>query len=115
MEAASMTDYTNLIQLTKDVAFFLNEGETTPAWTFKPMDEPYPTQYISGPNEAELSIRIETYGSRKGRVEVHGNFHIGRTREFIAVLEWKGPERERLPKISASADGGAKAIAKEIK
>jgi len=110
-----MTDYTNLIQLTKDVAFFLNEGETTPAWTFKPMDEPYPTQYISGPNEAELSIRIETYGSRKGRVEVHGNFHIGRNREFIDVREWNGSERAKLPEISVSGERGAQAIAKEIK
>src|SRR4029077_333144 len=115
MEAASMTDYTNLIQLTKDVAFFLNEGDTTPAWTFKPMDEPYPTQYISGPNEAELSIRIETYGSRKGRVEVHGNFHIGRNREFIDVREWNGSERAKLPEISVSGERGAQAIAKEIK
>jgi hypothetical protein len=115
MEAASMTDYTNLIQLTKDIAFFLNEGETAPVWTFKPMDEPYPTQYIQGPNEAELAIRIETYGARKGRIEVHGNFHIGRNREFIDVREWNGSERAKLPEISVSGERGAQAIAKEIK
>jgi hypothetical protein len=110
-----MTDYSQLIQLTKDVAFFLNEGEQTPAWTFKPMEEPYPTQYIIGPNEAELSIRIETYGSRKGRIEISGNFHIGRGREFIDVREWNGSERSKLPEISVSGERGAQAIAKEIK
>jgi hypothetical protein len=115
MEAASRTDYTNLIQLTKDIAFFLNEGETAPVWTFKPMDEPYPTQYIAGPNEAELAIRIETYGAKKGRIEVHGNFHSGRNREFIDVREWNGSERAKLPEISVAGDRGAQAIAKEIK
>jgi hypothetical protein len=110
-----MTDYTNLIQLTKDIAFFLNEGEQRPDWTFKPMDEPYPTQYITGPNEAELSIRIETYGARKGRVEVSGNFHIGRNRQFVDVREWNGSERTKLPEISVASERGAQAIAKEIK
>ena len=108
MKAASMTDYAELIQLTKDIAFFLNAGETTPAWTFKPMDEPYPTQYITGPNEAELAIRIETYGARKGRIEVHGNFHIGRDRQFVDVREWNGSERSgascpRLVRTSEAA------------
>jgi hypothetical protein len=42
---------TDLVQLTKAIAFFLNEGESTVKWTFKPLDEPYPTQYIKGPNE----------------------------------------------------------------
>ncbi len=109
-----MTDYSQLIQLTKDVAFFLNEGEQTPVWTFKPMDEPYPTQYISGPNEAELSIRIETYGARKGRIEISGNFHIGRDRQFVDVREWNGSQRSKLPEISVAGDRGAQAIAKEI-
>jgi hypothetical protein len=110
-----MTDYSQLIQLTKDVAFFLNEGETAPVWTFKPMDEPYPTQYITGPNEAELAIRIETYGARKGRIEISGNFHIGRDRQFVDVREWNGSERSKLPGISVSGERGAQAIAKEIK
>jgi hypothetical protein len=108
---------TDLVQLTQDIAFFLNEGETTVKWTFKPLDEPYPTQYIKGPNESELAIRIETYGSRKGRIEVHGNFHIGRNREFIDVREWNHSTSERckLPEISVSGTRGASAIAKEIK
>ena len=100
-----------LVQLTKDIAKELGD-----AWMFKPMDEPYPTQYINGPNEAEIAIRIETYGSRKGRVEVHGNFHIGREREFIDVREWNHATSERckLPEISISGNRGAAAIAKEI-
>jgi hypothetical protein len=108
---------TDLVRLTQEIVFFLNEGETTVRWKFKPLDEPYPTQYISGPNEAELAIRIETYGSRKGRVEVHGNFHIGRNREFIDVREWNHSTSERckLPEISVSGTRGAAAIAKEIK
>lgn len=111
------TTPSDLVQLTKDIAFFLNEGETTAKWTFKPLDEPYPTQYITGPNEAELAIRIETYGSRKGRIEVHGNFHIGRNREFIDVREWNHATSERckLPEISVAGNRGAEAIAKEIK
>jgi len=105
----------DLVQLTKDIAFFLNE-ETAVKWTFKPLDEPFPTQYLKGPNEAELAIRIETYGSRKGRVEVHGNFHIGRNREFIDVREWNHSTSERckLPEISVSGTRGAASIAKEI-
>ena len=108
---------TDLVQLTQDIAFFLNEGETAVKWTFKPLDEPYPTQYIKGPNESELAIRIETYGSRKGRIEVHGNFHIGRNQEFIDVREWNHSTSERckLPEISVSGTRGAAAIAKEIK
>ena len=108
---------TDLIRLTRDIAFLLNEGEKTVKWTFKPLDEPYPTQYIKGPNESELAIRIETYGSRKGRIEVHGNFHIGRNREFIDVREWNHSTSERckLPEISVSGTRGAAAIAKEIK
>jgi hypothetical protein len=106
-----------LVKLTQDIAFFLNEGEKTVKWTFKPLDEPYPTQYIKGPNESELAIRIETYGARKGRIEVHGNFHIGRNREFIDVREWNHSTSERckLPEISVSGSRGAAAIAKEIK
>jgi hypothetical protein len=111
------TQPVDLVQLTKDIAFFLNEGETTVKWTFKPLDEPYPTQYIKGPNESELAVRIETYGSRKGRIEIHGNFHIGRNREFIDVREWNHSTSERckLPEISVSGTRGAAAIAKEIK
>jgi hypothetical protein len=102
----------DLVQLTQDIAKELGTD-----WTFKPLDEPYPTQYLKGPNEAELAIRIETYGSRKGRVEVHGNFHIGRNREFIDVREWNHgtSERCKLPEISVSGTRGAEAIAKEIK
>jgi hypothetical protein len=114
-ENATTNTPTDLIQLTKDIAFLLNEGEKTVKWTFKPLDEPYPTQYIKGPNESELAIRIETYGARKGRIEVHGNFHIGRNREFIDVREWNGSERCKLPEISVSGTRGAAAIAKEIK
>jgi hypothetical protein len=101
-----------LVQLTKDIA-----KELGGAWTFKPLDEPYPTQYISGPNEAEIAVRIETYGSRKGRVEINGNFHIGRDREFIDVREWNHSTSERckLPEISVSGTRGAVAITKEIK
>jgi len=108
---------TDLVQLTKDIAFFLNEGESAILWTFKPLDEPYPTQYISGPKEAELAVRVETYGSRKGRIEVHGNFHIGRNREFIDVREWnhQTSERCKLPEISVAGNRGPQAIAKEIK
>jgi hypothetical protein len=100
-----------LVELTKAIAKELGN-----AWTFKPMDEPYPTQYITGPNEAELAIRIETYGSRKGRIEVHGNFHIGHNREFIDVREWNHSTSERckLPEISVAGNRGAAAIAKEI-
>jgi hypothetical protein len=102
----------DLVQLTQDIAKELGTD-----WTFKPLDEPYPTQYLKGPNEAELAIRIETYGSRKGRVEVHGNFHIGRNREFVDVREWNHSTSERckLPEISISGNRGAAAIAKEIK
>ena len=103
---------TDLVRLAQDIAKELGDG-----WTFKPLDEPYPTQYITGPNEAELAIRIETYGSRKGRIEVHGNFHIGRNREFIDVRDWNHTTSERckLPEISVSGNRGAEAIAKEIK
>jgi hypothetical protein len=103
---------TDLVQLTQDIAKELGSD-----WTFKPLDEPYPTQYITGPNEAELAIRIETYGSRKGRIEVHGNFHIGRNREFIDVRDWNHSTSERckLPEISVSGTRGAAAITKEIK
>jgi hypothetical protein len=101
----------DLVQLTKDIAKELGSG-----WTFKPLDEPYPTQFIQGPNEAEIAVRIETYGSRKGRVEVHGNFHIGRNKEFIDVREWNHSTSDRckLPEISVSGTRGAAAIAKEI-
>jgi hypothetical protein len=101
-----------LVQLTKDIAKELGD-----AWTFKPLDEPYPTQYIQGLNGAELAVRIETYGSRKGRVEIHGNFHIGRNREFVDVREWSHSTSERckLPEISVAGNRGAASVAKEIK
>jgi hypothetical protein len=101
----------DLVRLAQDIAKELGQG-----WTFKPLDEPYPTQYISGPHEAEIAIRIETYGARKGRIEVHGNFHIGRNREFIDVRGWNHSTSERckLPEISVSGNRGAAATAKEI-
>jgi hypothetical protein len=100
-------EYTEVIQLAQDVAKELGNG-----WAFKPYDEPYPTQRITGPNEAEISIRIETYGSRKGKVEVHGNFHIGRNNEFIDV---RGSTYNTLPSISVTGSRGVTAIVKAIK
>jgi hypothetical protein len=46
---------------------------------------------------------------------VHGNFHIGRDKQFVDVREWNGSERAKLPEISVAGDRGAQAIAKEIK
>jgi len=105
-------EYTEVIQLAQDVAKELGNG-----WAFKPYDEPYPTQRITGPNEAEISIRIETYGSRKGKVEVHGNFHIGRNNEFIDVRGWNSSAStyNTLPSISVTGSRGVTAIVKAIK
>jgi len=105
-----------LIKLTCEVAFFLNVGELTPVWEYKPLDEAYPTQYIRkvSQHECEIALHAVTYGAGKGRVEVHGNFHLGKNKQFVDIREYVNGERVPLPTITVNSSRGAAAIAKEI-
>lgn len=123
-----------LQELCKQIAFYLNIWETPlesldkgfscPIWTYtKPSDEEsaqYPTQHIQHTKipEAQISISIETYGAQKGRIKVHGNYHMqlnGRL-QFIDAREYgQGSERESFPEITCSATKGVDAVAKDIK
>lgn len=116
---------TELIQLCKDVSFFLNEGSKTEVWKFQaPKDTDgfcYPSQTIFNASDpdCELHLRIETYGSNKGKIEVHGNFHIARdengTKSFEDVREHGIGGYSSLPSIAVSMSRGPEVIAKEIK
>lgn len=123
-----------LQELCKQIAFYLNIGETplesldkgfpNPIWVYnKPSDEEraqYPTQYIQHTRipEAQISISIETYGAQKGRIKVHGNYHMqlnGRL-QFIDAREYgHGTNRESFPEITCSPTKGIDLVAKDIK
>lgn len=116
---------TELIELTKKIAFYLNVGEQTEVWRFqKPRTDEgleYPSQTIEKTSDldCQIHIRIETYGASKGRVEVSGNFHIAKNEfgnsQFEDVREYGINGHSALPSISVAGTRGAEAIAKEIK
>lgn len=106
------------IDLVKQIAFFLNAGEHSEVWVIR-LVEDYPGVYLHKKNDPmfELYFRADDYGI-KGRIEVHGNFHIGRGtgNSFVDVREYlPGDGRTTLPSITVAISRGAEAIAKEIK
>jgi hypothetical protein len=106
------------IELVNAVAVFLNAGEKSEVWAFKPLNEDYPTQYIIkvAQPECELAFHTETYGSQKGKVTIHGNFHIGHSgNKFVDIREFGTGGYFALPSISVTIARGPEAIAKEIK
>lgn len=116
---------TELIQLCKLVAAELSQMDSTTNWKFQEPSEEnasYPSQTIFNASDpdCELHIRIETYGSNKGKIEVHGNFHIARdengTKSFEDVREYSLVHgKSPLPSIAVSMSRGPEVIAKEIK
>lgn len=106
-------DYKEVETLAQQVAFFLNAGEKTEAWKFKPNAEPYCTQHIKGPDEAELYLNLGQYGADKGKVTVSGSLHIGKNRSYWTVYEKN--TRVSVPSISVTVTRGAEVVAKEIK
>jgi hypothetical protein len=87
-------------------------------WKVKPPragydDESYPSRYIVNGEGAELVIRIEEYGAKKGRVNVYGSLNIGRHWQYETVYE--NGNRVNVPDISVNPERGVEVIAKEIK
>jgi len=85
-------------------------------WKARPLREDrdeasYPSRWIVNGEGAELVVKIEEYGAKKGRVNIYGSLHIGN--EYVTVYE--NGNRVSSPDISVNPERGVEVIAKEIK
>lgn len=71
-------------------------------------DETFPTGFVRDSEGRELSMSIETYGARKGRIEIRG---------ALPRRDAKGDYYDtglKAPSIGVSGDRGVDAIAREV-
>ena len=90
-------------RLARELANALGRG-----WHWKEPDESFPTGYVQGPDGRELGVSIETYGSRKGKVEIRG---------VLPRRDAKGDYFDagvKAPSIGVGGDRGIDAIARDV-
>lgn len=101
-----MSDDSRSHDLAKAIAPLLGAG-----WAYAPPAEPYPTAFIKGPDERELSVHVKTWGADAGKATI--GCHLpsrDRAGKYVEPMKYG----EKRPSIGVDAKRDPAAIAADI-